>query len=208
LDVEVIGKSHVFIPSIKAPVRVVADDLSQVTIDKCTGLVITQGGFAKTQIQQLAGDMSAALSGRSQLGIKSGTIATTLITATDETYISIAAAMQSLKLSTKGDAKIQLGSIINTLIWVGTGNEQISINNLSGTAEITANYNSRLNVEKANLDTLLAATSSTGKIKILGSVKNAALSARGASEIVIDKITGKILRKNQSSKGIITILNP
>jgi hypothetical protein len=208
LDINVDGKSHVFIPSTSAPLRITATDLAQVTIDGCTGLILTQSSFTKTQVLQLKGNISATLSDQSELGIQQGAIATALLTATESTHVSIAALIQSLKLTTKGDARIQVGTITDTFMWVGRGNERIYIKNLTGVADVTANYDSRLTVENANLDTLLAATSSTGKIKISGKIKNAAMSTRGASEIVVDKVTGKILRKNQSNRGIIKILNP
>jgi len=208
LDINVNGKSHIFIPSMSASLRISANDLAQVTINGCTGLILTQASFAKTQIAQLNGNMSVTLSDQSELGVQGGFIETTLITATDSTHVSLAASIQSLKLTTKGSATIQLHTITDTFTWIGRGNEKIYVKNLSGVADVTANYDSRLTVDKANLDTLLAATSSTGKIKISGTIKNAAMSARGASEIVVDKVTGKILRKNQSNRGIIKILNP
>lgn len=207
LDINVSGKSHVFVPNMASPLRVTANDLAQVTIDGCTGLILTQSSFAKTQIAQLNGNMSATLSDQSELGIQQGAIMTTLITAIDSTHVSIAAPIQSLKLTTKGSANIRVETITGTFMWIGRGNEKIYVKNLTGVAEVTANYDSRLIVEKANLDTLLAATSSTGKIKVSGTVKDAAMSARGVSEIVVDKVTGKILRRNQSNRGIIKILN-
>lgn len=208
LDINVNGKSHIFIPQMAGPIRITSTDLAQVTIDACIGLVLTQSSFAKTQLISFSGNMSATLSNKSELGVRKGSIATTLITATDSSHVSIAAPIRSLKLITKGNPTIQMAGVTDAFTWSGRGNERVHLKSLTGVADVTANYDSRLTVEEANLDTLLAATSSTGKIKILGTVKNAALSARGASEIVVDKVTGKILRKNQSNRGIIKILNP
>lgn len=208
LDVAVIGKSHVFIPNMAAPLRLALEDLAQVTVGGCSGLVLHQKGFVKTQVDTVVGDMVVTQSDQCLLGIKSGEIPKALITATESSSVSIAAQIYNLRLETKGKSRIHLGSVKQSSMWAGRGNETIVIHNLQGVADVTANYASQLTVEKADLQTLLAATSSTGKIKISGTVRDAAFSAKGASEIVVDKITGKVIRKNQSNKGIIKILNP
>jgi hypothetical protein len=208
LDVSVVGKSHVFIPNMAAAVRITTTEVCQVTVEGCVGLVLTADGVSKTQINQIQGDMSLTLSDRSQLGIKGGDIGKSLITATENSRVSIAALIQSLNLTTKGSANIKLEGVREAFMWTGRGNERVLIKRLTGIAEAAANYDSTLIVDDAKLDTLLASASSTGKITIKGTATNAAFSARGASEIVIDKVTGKILRNSKMHNGSIKILNP
>lgn len=208
LIIDVLENSHIFIPEMQAPVKVTAHDFSEVTIKGCTGLSVTLSEKAKVQIQKIDGDMVSTQMNKSEFAIKEGQIGTAFMTVTDQGMASIAATIGSLKLETKGTLNIKLKSVTKALNWAGRGNEQIGIHSLSGAADVSANFDSRLYVEDAKLDTLLAATGSTGKIEILGTIKDAALSARGASEIIVDKITGKILRKNLMHKGTIRILNP
>lgn len=208
LDISVVGNSHVFIPRMNAPVRISQSELSEVTIESCAGLVLTASGATKTQVNQINGDISGTLSERSALGIKKGELKKALITATEYSRVSIGSSIQSLNLTTKGAADIKLAAITEAFMWTGRGNERVSIKRLSGIAEVAANYDSVLTVDAAALDTLLASASATGKIIIKGSVTNAALSSRGASQIMIDKVTGKILRNSQMHNGSIKILNP
>lgn len=208
LEINTRNKSHVFIPEIKSPLKIFANDASEITVASCLGLLATLNGKAKVQIRQFNGDMVLSQFNKSEFTVSSGQIGTALISATEQSRTSIAVPIQSLKLETKGSADVKLYSVMKALTWTGRGNERISINILTGVAEITANYNSSLSVDNANLDTLFASTGATGKIKILGIVKNAALSARGAGEIVVDKITEKILRKSELHKGKIKVLTP
>jgi hypothetical protein len=126
----------------------------------------------------------------------------------ENSRVSIAALIQSLNLTTRGAADIKLEGVRDAFMWTGRGNERVLIKRLNGIAEVTANYDSKLTVDDANLDTLLASASATGKIIIKGTATNAAFSARGASEIVIDKVTGKILRNSKMHNGSIKIVNP
>ncbi|MDP3935937.1 MAG: DUF2807 domain-containing protein [Alphaproteobacteria bacterium] len=208
LDVSVVGNSHVFIPKMNSALRLATAGLSQVTVDACIGLVLTATGATKVQVNQINGDVSLTLSEHSEMGMKRGDLQKALITATEYSRVSIAASIQSINLNTKGAADIKLAAVSEAFMWTGRGNERVSIKNLSGVAEVAANYDSMLTVDDANLDTLLASASATGKITIKGSVKNAALSARGASQIVIDKVTGKILRNIKMHNGSIKIVNP
>lgn len=208
LIIDVRENSHIFIPEMQAPVKVTAHDFSEVTIKACSGLSVTLSEKAKIQIHKIDGNMVSTQMNQSQFAIKEGQIEMAHMTVTDQSLASITAAIGSLKLETKGISTAKLKSVSKALSWAGRGNESVSIQSLSGAADVSANYDSKLYVEDAKLDTLLAATGSTGKIKILGTIKDAALSARGASEIIVDKITGKILRKSQMHKGTIRILNP
>jgi len=207
LDISVLGKSHVFIPKMNAPLRVTTQDISQVTIGACLGLIATQSGFSKVQVNDITGDILVNQSAHSEFGMRNGTIATALMTIIDSGHTSVATPIESLKLTTKGSARVRLGSITKTFMWTGYANDKVFVQHLAGVAEVTANYDSKLTVESADLQTLLAAASSTGQIKISGSVKNAAFSAKGVSKIIVDKVTGKILRKNESNKGTVRILN-
>lgn len=207
LIIDVRENSHLFIPEMQAPVKVTAHDFSEVTIKACTGLSVTLTENAKTQIHKIDGNMVSTQMNQSQFGIKEGQIETAHMTVTDQSLASIAATIGSLKLETKSNSNVKLKSVTKALSWAGRGNGSVSIHSLSGAADVSANYSSKLYVEDAKLDTLLAATGATGKIEILGTIKDAALSARGASEIIVDKITGKILRKSQMRKGTIRILN-
>ena len=208
LDIAIVGNSHVFIPKMNAAVRLTLSELSQVTVDACLGVVLTANGASKVQVNQVRGDMSLTLSEHSEVGIIAGELKKALITATEYSRVLIAASIQSLNLTTKGAAEIKLGAVREAFMWTGRGNERVSIKSLSGVAEVTANYDSMLTVEDASLDTLLASAAATGKIIIKGSVTNAALSARGASQIVIDKVTGKILRNSRMHNGSVKIVNP
>lgn len=208
LDVSVVGNSHVFIPNMNAAIRLTLGELSQVTVNGCLGLIVTSEGESKTQVNHILGDISVTLSERSAIGIKAGELKKALITSTEYSQASIAASIKSLKLITKGASDIKLGTISEAFVWTGRGTERVSIKSLSGIAEVAANYDSRLTVDAANLETLLASVSSTGKIIIKGTVTNAALSASGASQIVVDKVTGKILRNSQMHNGTIKIVNP
>jgi hypothetical protein len=208
LDIAVVENSHVFIPTMNAPVRLNAQDRSQVTLEGCVGLIVTASDDSKVKVNQCSGDVSVTLADRCEFGIKQGTLTKALITATELSRVSIMGSIQSLNLTTRGAAVIKLGAVTEAFVWTGRGNEHLSLQRLSGIADITSNYNSVLTVESANLKTLLAATAANGKIKIGGVVENVALSTRGGSEIVIDKVTGKILRKNEMRKGSIKILNP
>lgn len=208
LIIDVREKSHIFIPEMQAPVKVTAHDFSEVTIKACSGLSVTLSESTKAQIHQIEGNMVTTQMNQSQFAIKEGHIETAHITVTDQSLTSIAATIGSLKLETKGISTTKLKNVSKALSWAGRGNESVSIQSLSGAADVSANYDSKLYVEDAKLDTLLAATGSTGKIQILGTIKDVALSARGASEIIVDKITGKILGKSQMHKGTIRILNP
>ncbi|GEM_PF-2380226 len=208
LDLSVAKNSQLVIPAMKAVVRVAAKESSQITIEECVGLIVTANGDAKVTVNHCSGDVSVALADRSDFGIKQGVIEKALITASETSNVTLMGSIQSLNLTTRGAAIVNLGAITEAFIWVGRGNDQVSIQNLSGIADVTSIYHSVLTVENANLKTLLAATAANGKIKIGGVVENAALSTRGGSEIVIDKVTGKILRKNEMRKGSIKILNP
>ena len=208
LDVSVVGNSHVFIPKMNAAVRVTTAESSQVTVDSCIGLVLIATAESKTQVNQIQGDMSVTLSDHSALGIKAGVLKKALITATEHSYVSIGALIESLSLTTKGASDIKLAAVSAAFVWTGRGNERVLIKRLSGVAEVTANYDSALTVEAANLETLLASVSATGKIIIKGRVTNAVFSARGAGQIVVDKVTGKILRNSQMHNGTIKIVNP
>lgn len=208
LIIDVREKSHIFIPEMQAPVKVTAHDFSEVTIKACSGLSVTLSEKAKAQIHQIDGNMVTTQMNQSQFAIKEGQIETAHMTVTDQSLASIAATIGSLKLETKGISTTKLKNVSKTFSWAGRGNESVRLHSLSGAADVSANYDSKLYVEDAKLDILLVATGSTGKIEILGTIKDAALSARGASEIIVDKITGKILRKSQMHKGTIRILNP
>jgi hypothetical protein len=208
LDIAVVGNSHVFIPKMNAAVRLTLSELSQITVEACLGIVLTASGAAKVQFNQVKGDVSLTLSEHSEMGIMAGELKKALITATEYSHVSIAASIQSLNLTTRGASDVKLGAVREAFVWTGRGNERVLIKSLSGVAEVTANYDSMLTVDDANLDTLLAAAAATGKIIIKGTVTNAALSARGASQIVIDKVTGKILRNSQMHNGSIKIVNP
>ncbi len=181
LDVSVIKNSHVFIPKMNAPVRITSGELSEFTVEGCIGLVLNASGASKVQVNQIQGDVSGTLSGRGVLGIKEGELKKALIMATEYSQVSIAASIQSLNLTTKGASNIKLGAITEAFMWTGRGNERVSIRSLSGIAEVIANYDSKLTVDAANLDTLLASASATGKIIIKGTVTNAALSARASN---------------------------
>ncbi|MDP3641206.1 MAG: DUF2807 domain-containing protein [Alphaproteobacteria bacterium] len=208
LDVSVVGDSHVFIPKTNAAVRLTLAGLSQGTVDACIGLVLTASGESKIQVNQIRGDMSVTLSDHSAMGIKEGELKKALITATEYSHVSIAALISSLNLITKGASDIKLAGVSKAFVWTGRGNGRVSIKRLSGVAEVTASYNSELTVEVANLETLLASASATGKIIIKGTVTNAVFSASGAGQIVVDKVTGKILRNSQMHNGTIKIVNP
>lgn len=164
LDVSVTGNSHVFIPKMNGAVRIAAAELSQVTIDTCIGLVLTASGATKVQVNQIKGDMSATLSERSEMGIKEGDLKKALITATDYSHVSIGASIHSLNLTTKGASDIKLGTVSEAFMWTGRGNERVAIKSLNGIAEVTANYDSMLTVDAANLNTLLASATATGKL--------------------------------------------
>lgn len=208
LDVSVVRNSHVFIPNMNAAIRLTLGELSQVTVNGCLGLIVTSEGESKTQVNHILGDISVTLSERSAIGIKAGELKKALITSTEYSQASISASIKSLKLNTKGASDIKLGTISEAFVWTGRGNERVSIKSLSGIAEVAANYDSKLTVDSGNLETLLASASATGKIIIKGTVTNAALSASGASQIVVDKVTGKILRNSQMHNGTIKIVNP
>lgn len=208
LDLAAAKNSQVIIPAMNAAVSVTAKESSQITIEGCVGLIVRASGDSKVSVNQCAGDISVTLADHSGLKIKQGVIEKGLITATETSRVSIMGSIRSLNLTTRGAANIKLEAVTEAFVWAGRGNEQVSLQSLSGIADVTSNYNSVLTVESANLKTLLAATAANGKIKIGGIVENAALSTRGGSEIVIDKVTGKILRKNEMRKGSIKILNP
>lgn len=206
--IDVHENSHIFVPEMNSPIKVTGREFSEVTIKGCKGLSVTLTDKAQVQIIKINGDMVTTLSNSSQLGIKEGEIKTAYMTVTDKSLATVAATILALKLETKGASQVKLKHVAKALSWASRGNETVGIHTLTGVADVSANYDSKLYVQEANLDTLLAAAAATGKIKILGTVKNAALSARGAGEIIVDKITGKILRKSQMHKGTIRILNP
>jgi hypothetical protein len=208
LTIDVRENSHIFIPEMISPVKVTGHDYSEVTIKACKGLSVTLTDRAKVQIVKMTGDMVSTQGNKSEFAIKEGQIGTSIMTVTDQSKSSIGATIDSLKLETKGASIVKLKNIAKALSWASRGNEQVAIHTISGAADVKVNNDSKLFIEDAKLDVLYAAVASTGKIKIQGTVKNAALSARGAGEIVVDKVTGKILRKSQIHKGTIRILNP
>lgn len=208
LDLSLSGNSRVFVPSMQAPVRISAKDSSQLTVQACTGLVLHGMNMARVKVHTLNGDASITLSDTAEIGIKDGGIQTALMTIQDASHVSVAAHIDSLNLTTKGKSTTKIKHIKTALVWKGYGIEHVMIESLEGVADLMASYDCKFVAEHANLKTLLAATSSTAKIEIKGETKDAAFSTRGASQIIVDKVTGNIIRKNQSTKGIITIRNP
>lgn len=208
LDLTVGQHSEVFVPSMNAPIRINAKEQSQVFVERCIGLIVTAKEKSKVSITKCAGDISVMLNDKSVLNIKQATIEKALIKAMESTQVDIKGYIKNLNLVTQGAANVKLESVTEAFVWTGRGNDQVVIEKLSGIADVTSNYNSVLRVELATLKTLLAATAANGKVQIGGIVENAALSTRGGSQIIIDKVTGKILRKNEMRKGSIKILNP
>lgn len=208
LDISVSQNSRVAIPQLSAPLKLNLTGKSQASIDGCVGLVLTAKDAAKVSIQQCIGDVSANLWDQSELDIQHAILEKVLMTASGTSHVFVNGSIKSLNLTTRGAAGIKLESVTDTFVWVGRGNDHVSIQKLSGVADVTSGYNSSLVVDDANLKTLLAATAANGKIVIMGVVENAALSARGGSQIVVDTITGKILRNYEMRKGSIKILNP
>lgn len=207
LDMSVSGNSRVFVPKMISPLRVTAKEYSEVTISGCVGCVVRQGDASKVHVKYLLGDTFFSIKDKAQLGVADGKITTSIMNLRNEAKASISASINSIKLETRGKSQVVLDTVLRTLIWVGWGTEQVLVKNVKGTADLMGNYNTRFTVKQADLSMLYASTSTTAKIKIGGTVKNAALSVRGASEIVIDKLTGNLLRKNKSSKGSIKVLN-
>ncbi len=208
LDISAKGRSHVFVPMMMSPIRLSAFEYSEVTIGSCSGLIARQKDFSKVQINNIVGDLVINLRGSSKMAVVLGKVETATAKIFDDARLSIGGAIQSINLETKGKSTIKLSEISRTFTWVGRGAEQVLVDRLFGTADLMGNYNAKFDVKEASLSMLYASTSSTSKISIGGIVTHAALSVRGASEIVIDKLTGNILRKSESSKGIIRILTP
>lgn len=208
LELTVAQNSDVFVPKMNAPVRINIKERGQVVVEGCVGLIVTANEKSTVSVNKCVGDISVTLNDKSVLNIKQAEIEKALIKAMELSKIHINGNIKSLNLVTQGAANIKLESVTEAFVWAGRGNDQVAIQKLSGIADVTSNYNSVLRVGFANLKTLLAATAANGKIQIGGTVENAALSTRGGSQIVIDKVTGKILRKNEMRKGSIKILNP
>lgn len=208
VDLEALGKSRIFFPEMQAPLKLTLLDDVEVTVAAVQGLILKQTNQTKVKINQLSGDVVCDLEGDAVLQVLGGEVLTSSITLSDSANLNMAAVIGKLKLETRGKSKSRLRQITDSFVWNSAGMEEVLVENLYGNADLTANYDSKILVTNARLNLLLAATSSTAKIKIQGKVMDVNLSAKGASEITIDRVAGKVLGKTQRNISKIRILYP
>lgn len=211
VELSVGGNSHVFFPDMNAALKLTLQDDAELTLDGANGLILTLQGDTKAKIKALKGNAVISASNTAILDVgaqKASNIDTVSMRVADRAIVNVNAIIKRLKLETQGKSITQIYKVVEGFVWNSSGVEKVTVKNILGNASLTAMYHSRFLALDAHLDLLLAKTAATSKIQIKGTAVNANFTAMGASEITIDRVTGKVLGNSQRSSAKIRVLYP